>query len=106
MKGENHQAELFGIYWQSREYPFRLRVNDLIRFDGRLCRVIRVTESAAVLLMNRPRRIFKTRFDKPVNFQPPPSTIRIAADSEIEVLNRPDRKPGKRKTRRIERNTL
>ena len=61
-------------------YPFRLRANDIIRIDGRLCRVLRVNYSAAVVLMNRPRRKFTTRFDKPVSFQPSPSTFRISAE--------------------------
>ena len=100
MNGAPDQAELFGFIWRPAEHRFRLRVNDLVRIDARLCRVIRVTECAAVLLMNRPRRVFSTRFDKPVNFQPPPAIIRIAADSEIEVLNRPARGHEKRKSRR------
>jgi hypothetical protein len=36
-----------------------------------LCRVIRINECAAVVIMNRPVRDFKTRFDKPVRLQPP-----------------------------------
>jgi hypothetical protein len=38
--------------------------------------------------MNRPVRDFKTRFDKPVRFQPPPIMFRIGANSESEILNR------------------
>jgi hypothetical protein len=83
-----HQGELFAIFWHRPQHPFRLRVNDLIRVNGRLGRVIRVTECAAVLLVNQPRRVFKTRFDKPVNFQPPPSITRMSANAEIEILNR------------------
>jgi hypothetical protein len=69
-------------------YPFRLRAGDVIRTSGRLARVIRVTECAAVILMNRPVREFKTRFDKPVRFTPPPVTFRISSQSEVEILNR------------------
>ena len=105
MKSAPEQAELFGLIWRPFQHRFRLRVNDLLRIDGHLCRVIRVNDCAAVLLMNRPRRVFSTRFDKPVSFQPPPAIVRIAADSEIEVLNRKDRKPGRRKPRRTERTT-
>jgi hypothetical protein len=47
----------------------------------------RVTECAAVVIMNRPTRDFKTRFDKPVRFTPPPALFRIAANSPIEILN-------------------
>ena len=35
---DSNQTELFGIVWLKPEKPFRLRVNDLFRFDGRLCR--------------------------------------------------------------------
>lgn len=83
------QVELFGLIWRRPEYPFRLRVNDVIRVNGRLGRVIRVTESAAVFVMNQPLRQFKTRFDKPVRFQPPPRLGRMSANAEVEILNRP-----------------
>ena len=82
-----HQWE-FGIIWQIAEYPFRLRAGDVIRFDNRLCRVIRVNDCAAVVIMNQPVLDFKTRFDKPVRFQPPPKLFRISPDSEVEILNR------------------
>lgn len=91
------QPELFALFWQRPEHPFRLRVNDLVRVNGRLGRVIRVTESAAVLLVNQPKRVFKTRFDKPVSFQPPPRIARMSANAEIEILN--PRKPQNRNRR-------
>jgi hypothetical protein len=78
----------FGIIWQVAEYPFRLRAGDIFRFDGRLCRVLRVNYSSAVVIMNRPVRDFKTRFDKPVRFQPPPAMFRISPNSEVTILNR------------------
>ena len=78
----------FGIIWQLAAYPFRLRAGDVIKFNDRLCRVLRVNECAAVVLMNRPVRDFKTRFDKPVRFQPPPVTFRISPQSEVPILNR------------------
>jgi hypothetical protein len=78
----------FGLIWRPFEFPFHLRAGDVIRYDGRLCRVLRVNECAAVVLMNRPVRDFKTRFDKPVRFTPPPTLFRISPDSEIQVLNR------------------
>ncbi len=82
------QAEFVGILWQPLSHPFRLRAGDVIRTGGRLCRVIRVNECAAVVIMNRPIRDFKTRFDKPVRFQPPPAMFRISPQSEVEILNR------------------
>ena len=82
-----NQIEL-RITWRPRlAYPFRLRAGDVIRCDHRLCRVIRVTECAAVVMVNRPARDFKTRFDKPVRFTPPPALFRISANSPVEILN-------------------
>jgi hypothetical protein len=66
------------VPWQ---HPFRLHAGD----------VIRVNECAAVIIMNRPVRVFQTRFDKPVRFQPPPALFRISPQSEVEILN-PKRK--------------
>jgi hypothetical protein len=85
------QTELVGIIWQPLQHPFRLHAGDVFRFNGRLCRVIRVSESEAVVIMNRPLRVFKTRFDKPVRFQPPPATFYVSSQSEVEILN-PKRK--------------
>lgn len=83
----NDQREFFCLVWQCN-YPFRLRAGDIIRFNERLCRVLRVNECAAVVLMNRPVRVFKTRFEKPVRFQPPPVTFRISPQSDVPILNR------------------
>ena len=89
-KRNNHDPKQreFGIVWQLAEHPFRLRAGDVFRFNGRLCRVVRVNESCAVVTMNRPVRDFKTRFDKPVHFQPPPARFYISPQSEVLVLNR------------------
>ncbi|TAK97420.1 MAG: hypothetical protein EPO07_13265 [Verrucomicrobia bacterium] len=100
MNGDGEQPELFGLVWLQMRYPFRLRVNDLFRMDGRLCRVVRVNESAAVILMNRPMRRFTTRFDKPVRFQPGPAMFRISPNSEVEILNYKPPQLKKRKPRR------
>jgi len=75
----------FGL--ETERYPFRLRAGDVLRFNDRLCRVIRVNECAAVVLMNRPVREFKTRFDKSVRFTPAPTTFHISPQSEVEILN-------------------
>ncbi len=87
MSTDADQAEL-PIWKPPLRYPFKLRVNDYVRIEGKLGRVIRVTESAAVVLVNQPPREFTTLFDKRVRFRPSPKTIRIAANSEIEILNR------------------
>ena len=88
MNWPNEQGELFSIVWHPRRHSSRLRVNDIIRVDGRLGRVIRVNECAAVILINQPARAFKTRFGKYVRFQRPPISYRISANAETEILNR------------------
>jgi len=67
---------------------FRLRAGDVIQYAGKLCRVIRVNECAAVLVMNRPVRRFTTRFDRPVCFQPRPALFRLSPNAEVPILNR------------------
>jgi len=69
-------------------YPFKLCAGDVFKFNERLCRVLRVNYSSAIVIMNRPVREFKTRFDKPVRFQPPPHQFYISPNSEVVVLNR------------------
>ena len=58
------------------------------QFNERLCRVIRVNECSAVVIMNQRVRDFKTRFDKPVRFEQPPKLFRIRPNSEVPILNR------------------
>jgi hypothetical protein len=89
--GHDPNQTEFGIIWNLTPYPFRLRAGDVIRFNDRLARVIRVNDCSAVVIMNRPVRDFKTRFDKPVRFQPPPAMFRISPQSEVPILNRKPR---------------
>lgn len=84
MNAVSEQGELFTLVL--KKHPYRLRANDIIRFNGRLGLVLRVNDCAAVILMNRPPRQFITRFDKKVRLQPAPATFRISANSEIEVI--------------------
>ncbi|MGA3266520.1 MAG: hypothetical protein ABSE16_06840 [Verrucomicrobiota bacterium] len=100
MKDIGEQGELLSLVME-RRHPFRLRANDIIRIDGKLCRIIRVNECAAVVLMNRGTREFSTRFDKRVRIKQPPVTFRISANSEVEIVNRKARK--KRKQNETER---
>jgi hypothetical protein len=86
--GRDPNQSEFGIIWRLPEYPFKLRAGDVIRFNERLCRVIRVSECAAVIIMNQPVRAFKTRFDKLVRFEQPPKLSRISPHSELPILNR------------------
>jgi hypothetical protein len=78
----------FGVIWELSEYPFKLRAGDVFKFNERLCRVLRVNDSSAVVIMSLPVREFKTRFDKPVGFQPPPKRFYISPNSEVAVLHR------------------
>jgi hypothetical protein len=89
--GHDPNQTEFGIIWNLTPYPFRLRAGDVIRLQDRLARVIRVNDCSAVVIMNRPVRDFKTRFDKPVRFQPPPAMFRISPQSEVPILNRKPR---------------
>jgi hypothetical protein len=86
-RDDPYQAQ-FAIIWQVTGYPYRLRAGDVFHIDGRLCRVLRVNYSCAVVIMNRPVRVFKTRFDKPVRFQPSPARFYISPNSEVTILNR------------------
>ena len=94
MSGIPVQGELFALFWQ-RPDPTRMRVNDVIRINGRLGRIIRVNDCAAVVLMHRPAREFVTRFDKRVRLQPSPMTFRVSTYSATEVLNRPKQRKRK-----------
>jgi hypothetical protein len=86
--GRDPNQSEFGIIWRLPEYPFKLRAGDVIRLHERLCRVIRVNECSAVVIMNQRVRDFKTRFDKPVRFQQSPKLFRISPHSELPILNR------------------
>ena len=67
---------------------YRLRAGDLIQFDGQTCRVVRVTDSSAVVAVTRPPRNFTTLFGVRVHIQPKPALVRISPNSEIPILNR------------------
>ena len=83
------QTEFFGIVWLTSEtHPHRLRAGDIIRYDGKLARIVRVNDCAAIVVMNRPVRQFETRFRGPVKFQPAPARFYISPQSECEILNR------------------
>ncbi len=57
---------------------FTLRAGDLVEYAGQPCRVIRMTESAAVVAVVR----------KPRTITPRPKLERISAQSEIPIFNR------------------
>ena len=67
---------------------YTLRAGDVVEYAGQPCRVIRVTESSAVIMVARPARTITPRFGKPVTIQPSPKLERISPQSEIPILNR------------------
>jgi hypothetical protein len=67
---------------------FRLRAGDLIAYAGQRCRVIRVTDSSAVVAVTRQPREFTTLFGVRVHIQPKPALVRISPNSEVPILNR------------------
>ena len=70
-------------------YPLpRLRAGDVIEFERQPCRVLRVSEAAAVIAVTRPARDFVTLFGKRVHLQPKPALVRICADSACPILSR------------------
>jgi hypothetical protein len=67
---------------------FTLRAGDVIRYAGQNCRVLRVTESSAVVAVVQKPRTITPRFGKPVTIQPAPKLERISPNAEIPILNR------------------
>lgn len=67
---------------------FRLRTGDVIQYEGKPCRVVRVTDCAAVVAVDRLPREFTTLFGQRVRIQPKPALVRISPDSEVPILNR------------------
>ena len=68
--------------------PYRLRPGDVIRYDGKPCRVVRVTDCAAVVAIAQPPRFFTTADGRTVRFTPKPHLVRISPNAEIPILNR------------------
>ena len=67
---------------------YTLRAGDVVEYAGKPCRVIRVSESAAVVAVVQKPRTITPRFGKPVTIQPRPKLERISAQSQIPILNR------------------
>jgi len=67
---------------------FRLRTGDVIRYEGKACRVVRVNDCAAVVAVTKPPREFTTLFGVRVRIQPKPGLVRISPQSEVPILNR------------------
>jgi len=67
---------------------FTLRAGDLVQYAGQPCRIVRVTESAAVVAVIQKPRTITPRFGQPVTIQPSPKLDRISPQSEIPILSR------------------
>jgi len=67
---------------------FTLRAGDLVQYAGQPCRVIRVSESAAVVAVAQKPRTITPRCGQPVTIQPRPKLERISPNAEIPILNR------------------
>ena len=67
---------------------FRLRAGDLIEYAGQHCRVLRVSDCAAVVAVTKQAREFTTLFGVRVRIQPKPALVRISCESEVPILNR------------------
>ena len=67
---------------------YTLRAGDVVEYAGQPCRVLRVTESAAVVAVVQKPRTIVPRFGKPVTIQPSPKLERISPNSELSILNR------------------
>jgi hypothetical protein len=65
-----------------------LRPGDLVAYDRQQCRVLRVSDCAAVIAVTRPPRTITPLVGKPVTIQPGPVLVRISPNSEIPILNR------------------
>lgn len=67
---------------------FYLRPGDVVAYQGHACRVLRVTDCAAVVAIPRPPREFTTAFGHHVRLQPGPALVRISPNSDLPILNR------------------
>ena len=70
------------------KHPYTLRAGDLVEYAGQRCRVIRVSDCAAVVAVIQKPRTITPRFGKPVTIQPAPKLERISPQSQIPILNR------------------
>ena len=69
-------------------HSYTLRAGDLVEYAGQHCRVIRVSDCAAVVAVIQKPRTITPRFGKSVTIQPAPKLERISPESEIPILNR------------------
>jgi hypothetical protein len=67
---------------------YTLRVGDMVEYAGQHCRIVRVTDCAAVVAVIQKPRTITPRFGKPVTIQPAPKLERISTQSPLPILNR------------------
>jgi hypothetical protein len=67
---------------------YHLRAGDLVEYAGQRCRVLRVSDCAAVVAVTQKPRIITPRFGQPVTIQPRPKLERISPESPLPILNR------------------
>lgn len=67
---------------------YTLRAGDLVLYAGKPCRILRVSESSAIVEVIQKPRTITPRFGKPVTIQPRPKRERISPNAEIPILNR------------------
>jgi hypothetical protein len=67
---------------------YTLRAGDVVRYAGQNCRIIRVSDCAAMVAVVKKPRTITPRFGQPVTIQPRPKLERISPQSEIPILNR------------------
>ena len=60
----------------------------MVEYAGQPCRVLRVNDCSAVLVVTQKPRTITPRFGSPVTIQPRPKLERISPQSEIPILNR------------------
>lgn len=68
--------------------PYRLRAGDVILFENRPCPVLRVSDCAAVIAVNKPSRQFTTIWGEEVCIKPKPALVRISSNSLCPILKR------------------
>lgn len=76
------------IRWNFNGTISRLREGDLVRSNGQVVRVERVTPTAAYVALPREPRTFTTIMGKTVTVKPKPNTVAISNNSELPILNR------------------
>ena len=68
--------------------PYRLRAGDVVLFQNRACPVLRVSDCAAVIAVNKPARQFTTIWGKTVRIKPKPALVRISSNALCPILKR------------------